>query len=309
MKMKKIILFLFNVAILCNLQAQIEYDQGTIWYYGFVSHETSPIHMYIFQSLTIDGDTIIDGQSFQKIVKSNDSYLFDLQTPFSVEYIRKENDKVFWFNQDNGSVSILYNFAAEQGDSWTILINDCELLITVDSVNYSEYNGTTKKNIYVNDYFTDLEGRVYVGHCFKGKIIEDIGHTATYFPFNAYYLCNGIQIDGVSLDNIRCYKDNNSYYNFKEYPCDSIWNEFVGINDYANNIKIYPNPAKDIIYIKDIDKLDVISILLINIYGQIIKQYGSNTTQLDISDIISGIYFVKISTSKGNIIQKLSINQ
>jgi hypothetical protein len=182
-----------------NLKAQNDYYEGTTWYYGFITHGFSPFLNYVPQSLTIDGDTIIGGQHFQRIVKLFNSSVFDIQTPFSVEYIRREGDKIFWFNQQNGNISILYNFAAVQGESWKISINDCELLVVVDSVNYYDYNDILKKNIYVTDYFTDFEGREYVGNCFKGKIIEDIGHTATFFPHLSFFLCNGIQIDGSEI--------------------------------------------------------------------------------------------------------------
>jgi len=84
----------------------------------------------------------------------------------------------------------------------------------------------------------------------------------------------------------------------------------VGINTSESiQPRVYPNPAKAIIHFENTNNIDIISGSLINIYGQIIKQFEPNITQINISNIPSGIYFVKFSTSNGNVIQKISINQ
>ncbi|MCL2706471.1 MAG: T9SS type A sorting domain-containing protein [Spirochaetaceae bacterium] len=293
--MKQIFIFLlFSMFCYSNIaNAQNNYDQGTTWHYGFI-REVIPIYnQYLSQILTINGDTVIEGQSFQRIIKSEGSHNWDIQTPFSVEYIKKENDKVYWFNQQNGKISILYDFAAEQGESWTISINNCELLVVVDSVNYSEYDGVIKKNLYVSDYLTDWEGREYVGICFKGKIIKDIGHTVTYFPHRAFNLCEGLHVSGILIDNIRCYEDHNLYHNFKGYLCDTIWTEsLIGISVFEKiNIRIYPNPVTEILTIETSDITDV---SITNIAGRIVceKYIYEPTTYFDTSKWKTGIYFV-----------------
>jgi len=299
--MKKNAIFLaliFQFSFLTSTWAQIQYEEGTTWHYGFVSHGLLPIVTYTSQSLAIDGDTILNGEPFQRIVKSNGSQNWDIQTPFSVEYIRREENKVLRLNQQNGVVSILYDFGAEPGESWTISIHDCELLVVVDSVSYSDYNGVIKKNIYVNDYFIGFEDREYVGYCFKGKIVEDIGHTVTFFPHRAFYLCYGLEVDGVSPDGIRCYEDSSFNYNFKNYPCNSTWTEWVGINDYEQtNIKIFPNPVKDHLAIETSDETDII---ITDIIGKVIveKRNIISKIYLDTSKWEIGIYFISVY-SKG----------
>jgi hypothetical protein len=70
---------------------------------------------------------------------------------------------------------------------------------------------------------------------------------------------------------------------------------------------LYPNPAKDIAYIKSSD--DIEKIQLISYSGQIIldqitvgKQFEINTSKFE-----AGIYFVKIFSSNNVITRKLVI--
>jgi len=274
---------------------QIGYDEGTSWHYGFETYIIPGIlTSYFPQILTIEGDTLINGEIFQKIVKNKDSHKWDIQTPFSVEYIRKKDNKVFWFNQQNGNISILYDFAAEPGDSWTISINECELIIKVDSVSYSNYNGIIKKNLFVKDYFySEYYGNV-TGFGFTGKIIEDIGHSVTFFPQRIYYLCDGIEVDGIMPNGIRCYTDNGFYNNFKGYSCDTTWNKNVGIYDYdKTKIIVYPNPVSEVLTIEISNKTDMI---VTDMIGRVIakKQNCSTKTYFDTSTWKTGVYFVNI---------------
>ncbi|NOZ35191.1 MAG: T9SS type A sorting domain-containing protein [Chlorobi bacterium] len=74
----------------------------------------------------------------------------------------------------------------------------------------------------------------------------------------------------------------------------------VGINDIKTQFKLYPNPARNILYLEttgEIKKLEVY-----NIAGQIIKQnlvFG-NHTSVKISELKKGLYFLKITDNKGD---------
>ena len=85
-------------------------------------------------------------------------------------------------------------------------------------------------------------------------------------------------------------------------------NVATGIYNYVDNainISIYPDPATDKLTI-DASQSIPKSIEILNIEGQIIKVItgSSNKTNVDISELPSGLYFVKVQTEKGIAVKK-----
>ncbi len=82
-------------------------------------------------------------------------------------------------------------------------------------------------------------------------------------------------------------------------------NPSVGINSEKSNFSVYPNPAKDVLYIKNTNNAQSY-VLISNIIGQTVKRVDlkSETTKVNISDLESGVYIYtlyennKVSTSK-----------
>lgn len=85
----------------------------------------------------------------------------------------------------------------------------------------------------------------------------------------------------------------------------------TGIQDFHsqhNLVKVFPNPAKDKIYIK----LNTISeafqsISIIDISGRVLLSQKSDNTEIDVSSVNGGLYFVKIKFDKGSIYKKILI--
>ena len=75
----------------------------------------------------------------------------------------------------------------------------------------------------------------------------------------------------------------------------------------TKKFNVFPVPANDFLKIKNINNIGIKSISLINTTGQVIKRFGSAKTQLDVSEISSGIYFLKISYKDGAVIEKVII--
>ena len=77
--------------------------------------------------------------------------------------------------------------------------------------------------------------------------------------------------------------------------------------DFYKAIKIYPNPVSNQLILENFQNIEIESITLSNINGHIIKQYEARENQLDISDLCSGIYLLKISSKDGVLIEKILI--
>ena len=81
-------------------------------------------------------------------------------------------------------------------------------------------------------------------------------------------------------------------------------NTATGINEIeaVNNLKLYPNPVKDVLNIEfNTIQTDVINIQIMTYTGQIISNVninsyaGNNTVSISTTDLNSGIYFVRIN--------------
>jgi len=68
-------------------------------------------------------------------------------------------------------------------------------------------------------------------------------------------------------------------------------------------MKIYPNPAKDIIRV-DIPAASIYNISIINVQGAMIQAYISTSTNLNIQSLSPGFYCIKITSEKDSYIGK-----
>ncbi len=79
-------------------------------------------------------------------------------------------------------------------------------------------------------------------------------------------------------------------------------------NQMANSIRLYPNPAMNILNIEG-ENIQTISVS--NLAGQIVFNVNANNqiTVLNIQSIENGIYFVKVITNQGNTIVSKFVKQ
>lgn len=74
----------------------------------------------------------------------------------------------------------------------------------------------------------------------------------------------------------------------------------VGLNDFSQNnvLKIYPNPSNSLITITLNNKTEKQNVQIYSAVGQLIKEVEVNkTTEIDISELRTGVYFVKLKNS------------
>lgn len=87
----------------------------------------------------------------------------------------------------------------------------------------------------------------------------------------------------------------------------------LGTNDYSlsDGLKIFPNPAKDEVFIKNNTSLNIDSISLYNLEGRLVyssREKNYNTLRkVDTSHLSQGMYFIKIDTDYGLLTYKLII--
>lgn len=84
----------------------------------------------------------------------------------------------------------------------------------------------------------------------------------------------------------------------------------IGINNYPKSptIQIYPNPVTEKLYIESEDIFQNAKIRLLDITGRVVMEFtpgAKNKTEIDISTLVSGIYFVNISNQESNFSRKI----
>lgn len=96
----------------------------------------------------------------------------------------------------------------------------------------------------------------------------------------------------------------NGFYGFDDLRVYN--NSTLSTDDLVlDNIKIYPNPTTDVINIKTDDPIT--NAELYSLQGQKVNTSFSNNT-VDVQNIASGIYFLKLRTSKGEVTKKVIKN-
>jgi hypothetical protein len=113
-------------------------------------------------------------------------------------------------------------------------------------------------------------------------------------------------------------------YNYTNFPAKpsyttvyyyGTYTNKTGVNNVAvasDNVKIYPNPANNSITISNlgVPLNSRISVLLLNMYGQIVSSTSvpwQNETQISLGGLIPGVYGIVIQGASGNILHRQAI--
>lgn len=98
----------------------------------------------------------------------------------------------------------------------------------------------------------------------------------------------------------------NPYYNGK---CRTLTN-VIDVAELSKNITLHPQPAKDKLYIKTENSINITHCIIHNIHGQVVtSQQSKNITQIDIRDLPFGTYCLKMITDNNQSTSKIFIKQ
>ena len=79
------------------------------------------------------------------------------------------------------------------------------------------------------------------------------------------------------------------------------------VSNYESRFVVYPNPANDILFINA--EVEINEVMIYDVYGrQQSMVNGQQSLSIDLSNLKSGIYFVKIKTKEGNIVKRIVKN-
>ncbi len=287
----------FSIAILflvLQLSAQVEFAPlGATWVYNVGTNmeelENDPLENYF--ELISEEDVDIDGTTYRKV---GDYYFF--QDGHEVYYL--------W----EGEHRLVYKFDMEVGDSATFQLLSCfneklDLVLTLKEIETVNINGEELRRFFFeeemfleNDYvYTEKYGSERV-------IVENTVECVT--------------IPGADFPWLRCFIEDDMAYKSQKFLQlggeDCYYSRPMSVNDYKNvDIKFYPNPALDYLYISGgINMPNEFQVEILSLEGKVVlshKIYNSEA-KLDLSGLNSGIYIIQLNDLNGKSITTKKIN-
>ena len=263
--------------------------------------------IYYQYSFVTNQDTVIDGNTYQKIG-------FALDQPQSFYLVREDvaNQRVYLYNPNVQSERLLYDFGLEAGDTFDLVITEFSEVIsyphTVTSVDQVQMqDGSWRKRInlerlpYTATFSSDTVSFHYAW-------IEGMGcDTLSTFDY---------QPGGYNYGFLLCHKSKNtdlwntawgSEWGSNEYcddpndPNNTIHATGLTVANAATNISFFPNPTKEVLIVQLKEPVPNAELLLSNLQGQVVVQVaiGKNSiVELPTNNLPKGIYIVQISSNK-----------
>ncbi len=97
-----------------------------------------------------------------------------------------------------------------------------------------------------------------------------------------------------------------------EFGCMSeqsnvIYFIFTGIEELSKSVSIYPNPVTDVLNISGLENSKTTLVVLDSKGNTVISVAEFNSKQLDLSNLETGIYFIKITNDQINLVKKIVV--
>lgn len=267
-------------------------------------HRISPINIYDFKEVdfdiihlvpltnnwffTLDYDGIIRILSNEFSLINTGTVSFD---PIGSHFIEKNNKIIDWIDGEN-SIWILNQFGEIEQEYYFDM---------VFRTGYYLYDGNNIINIKTIGGYID---NILTYRWVRSEIEK--------FNLDLSYLIEDIvsideDNDGVDDSIDQCRNTIDGVVN--EYGCSS--NQVLTINDNQfmdTNLTLYPNPAKDEIYLGTPDKNRIELIQIFDSMGKEIVNLKNSKNIIEdginLSRLVEGIYFVKINLDNGTILTK-----
>jgi hypothetical protein len=100
--------------------------------------------------------------------------------------------------------------------------------------------------------------------------------------------------------------DANSTFVIDQAACDALAIDETALE---NNIRIYPNPANDVINITNDNEEPITSMQLFNVMGESIYYSDKFQRAINTSKLKAGLYLLEIKSKAGSITKKIQISK
>jgi hypothetical protein len=128
--------------------------------------------------------------------------------------------------------------------------------------------------------------------------------TSNFIPTDAQWREEIVDLSGIADNDDVILK-----FEFRSGYGNNVWIDNVkvmngtGIEEIANDVNIYPNPATDVINITTPDNVQRVEIF--NMQGQLVKAETGAVMSISVKDLATGMYTLKLTTDNGTSIHKI----
>lgn len=183
-------------------------------------------------------------------------------------------------------------------------------------VAYSQYNSGSKDSLFVS-YSTD-NGNTWVYSSYKkgGAGLATTSITGSAFtPSSTQWRNDSLNINSLVGNNVIFRFTNKSGWGNNVYldnisvdALNGVKNEKIRL--YGDGVLVYPNPANDVVYIRIADKKEA-QLTITNDMGQVVYQSAEMKSNYEIATdkYSNGLYLIKVTTSEGTMVKKLSVSR
>jgi len=257
---------------------------GAEWDYGYQEfYMPSGLFWY---HLEVEKDTVINSISCRKIVQTNTDPdgVVEQNNLFTYEI----NDSVFYYYSHTDAFHLIYDFVANVGDTLTLTGYDNDpdypVRVRLDSItNITTNNGVDLKKYYYSDpYNYSLPYKT---------LVQGIGN------LNGVRNIYGVFAYEPPITELRCFKSNEIEYSISD-DCD-YFGPVGTSNIFRSDIKVFPNPVADYLYISNEEALGIYNYSLVNINGQLVLQEAIYSDGINMSTVPAGVYILIIKNNDG----------
>lgn len=282
-------------------------------------HGKAGFHDITFRTIFFEGLENLNGYTYYKMYQTyyTIGYEFGYSSVISpqsnnttqfVGFFREDpNGRFYLFN--NGTMPFIFNNQLFSNGIETVFFDNQTVLDTqigdlyfqfcsVDTIDLLTISATNYKKI------TSLFGGVTTA----GQALEGVGNI-----FTSCSTPQGIDSSLATFNRIHCYTKQGQTYSFYDnYQLPSFLlvdcNTFPIANrqglttlTYENSsLMVFPNPAKSILYIQSKNEMELQSVAVYNVLGQLVLTALNPTHTIDVSNLKSGNYFLKVTTGMGS---------
>jgi len=199
------------------------------------------------------------------------------------------------------------NSETEQSSENTYTVNN---LPEISNVIVNPENPTDKNSVQISATISDSDGTISFANLKWGT--ESESYTNTISMTNSGDDYSGeipAQSAGATVYFLIEAIDNLTEKN--EYNSNFTIEESTGIIDFSNNnLKIYPNPAKEILNIELSENKNIGIIKLYNVVGEKVYEVSginSSETSINLHSLSKGVYFIQILNTNDKLTKKIII--